>query len=246
MFSFKKSNPQFQFYSSVPGVKEQFPIIESKEYKRKWVAPVANSYKTITDDLNNYGKPFTGVAKCPGIFGVLHTGWIVTSWFDFIIETKDNGKSVGYRVPPFLKDNLSSNSSFDRSLINIMNLELPQMKIPIPPQSLNLLIKISTPWHVEIPKGWNLLIVPVSYSDENRFTSSTGILRPGDEEINPQLFWHQLNGVELIPAGTPLCQLIPVPDKTINFNFNCLDFTEKQTNDRAASLFKNSFGFVKK
>jgi len=245
MFRIKKQKNSFKFYSSLPAVTKEFPIIESKSFKRNWIRPVAESYKSITSDIKNFGIPFSGAIKCPGIFSAMNTGWILTSWFDFIIETKNNGESCSFKIPPFLKDEVKF-SNYNQPLISFMNLNLPTMKIPVPNNSLDILIKITTPWAVEIPKGWNLLVLPVSYSDDVRFTASTGILKPGDREINPQLFWHQGDGTELVEAGTPLCQLIPIPDNQVNFDFDCLDYDENQKKEQARYSFKNVCRFITK
>lgn len=238
--------PKFKFYSSLPAVVTEYPIIPASLYKRKWVRTVSDAYKSIVGNINNFGKPFSGVSKCPGIISVCKTGWIVTSWFDFIIDTSEDGKTVGYRLPPTLvEETTNKHPAFGKQLINFMNLSLPQMQIPKPPQSLDALIKISTPWAVEIPKGWSLLLCPVSYSDETRFTSSTGILRAGDREINPQLFWHQFNGTELVKAGTPLCQLIPIPDETVEFEFECLDYTPEQIKEQDRYFFEKACKFLR-
>ena len=239
-------NLKFKFYSSLPAVTNEFPILPASSYKRKWVPPVAAAYKNIVGNINNFGKPFSGVVKCPGIFNFCKTGWIVTSWFDFIIDTVDDGKSVGYRLPPTLvEETTNKHPVFGKQLITFMNLSLSQMQVPKPPQSLDTLIKISTPWAVEIPKGWSLLLCPVGYSDEIRFTSSTGILRRGDREIKPQLFWHQFSGTELVKAGTPLCQLIPIPDDTVNFDFECLDYTPEQVKKQDHYFFEKACKFLR-
>jgi hypothetical protein len=56
-----------------------------------------------------------------------------------------------------------------------------------------------------------MLVLPVQYNNEDRFYAATGILDPRfSNTVNIQLFWKRLNSRELVRAGTPLCQFIPV------------------------------------
>jgi len=57
-----------------------------------------------------------------------------------------------------------------------------------------------------------LLQTHVHYGGESRFTAATGTLDPREApNCNIQLFWHVMDGVEIIKAGTPLVQYIPMP-----------------------------------
>ena len=70
---------------------------------------------------------------------------------------------------------------------------------------------------VYIPKGYFLLSMPIPYPDNKDFTASIGLLDPdfGPNFLNVQVFWHNLNGVTKIPAGTPLCQYILIKKNNI-------------------------------
>ena len=75
-----------------------------------------------------------------------------------------------------------------------------------------------------------LLQIPVHYTNEKRFTPATGLIDPRYAHVlNVQLFWHVLNGEELVRAGTPLVQYIPVPRNAYissHFNFICDEANE--------------------
>ncbi len=234
--------PKVKFYSSIPAVTNLFPIVPAKTVKRIWFKETAEFYKEIRADIRNFKHQFSGVAKCPGIINLLSEGWILTSWFDFIIDINQETKSFSYIVPPELESELKErNPEFGKPLIQFMNLNLPQMKIPIPDDVFPLLIKISTPWAAEIPKGWRLLFLPIPYPDDTDFVSSTGILSPGDREINPQIFWKTSAKTKIISAGTPLCQIIPIPDNSIDFE--CLDYDKKQIKKQDEYFYNKSFKF---
>ena len=79
-------------------------------------------------------------------------------------------------------------------------------------RSLKSILKVQSPWMVYIPKGYYLLSMPIPYPDNHDFTATIGFLDGdyGPNFLNVQMFWNNLDGVTIIPAGTPLCQYILV------------------------------------
>lgn len=187
-----------KFKSTLPEVKKNFPIISAKEFKFDWIRAAAISFK---DAVKQNTAVTTGVARCSGIREIISTGFILTSWFDFSMLTSDDPITFQYSVPA------QDQYSFD--LIKWFSNDVLQVKTPLPSASLQSLIKITTPWTVELPDDWSLLIVPIPYPDQPEFESTMGILKgPGTYEINPIIKIHSKPGLLRIPAGTPLCQLI--------------------------------------
>jgi len=240
-----KKKPKFKFYSSVPGVVEQYPILSTKEVRHLWIKKALEIYKKRTSNLSSYGPQCVSAAKCPGIKDLGNLGWTVTTWFDLIIET--NGKNqFAWKVPATFPQSLQQITNYVKEPIKVIDLTHLENQVPVPPYSLDLLVKISMPWSVEIPKGWNLLMVPINYSDDTRFQCSSGILRSGNfVEVNPQIFWNVLYGQELIKAGTPLCQLIPIPDQSFDIEHHCLNITEEETARKNSFYFRKGCTFLR-
>ena len=242
MFS---STKKFKFYCSVPGVIENFPIIPAKSYRPLWVKSAIETYKNASKNINSTGLQLSGVIKCPGIADLSRVGWIMPAWFDFIIETKgkDQGRWIVNSNLPVVLDCVDG---FNKDLITFIDMSNPLNQIPLSTNTYNGLIKVSSPWVVDIPKGWNLLIKPVSYSDDVRFESSCGLLKPGKHvEINPQLFWNVLYGKELVKAGTPLIHLVPIPDKAFSIGHECLQFDEKRKYNQLAYFYEKALSFIR-
>jgi hypothetical protein len=237
--------PVFKFYSRIPGVLDSFPIVPSKTIRPSWVRSVVDAYKKQTEDVSNYGnRQLTSIAKCPGIIDLAKQGWIVRSWFDFIIRT-DGPSNIAWKVPPTFPPSVLVDD-FTTDPIRFMSLTDPELKIPLPPQTCHAIVKIATPWIVDIPKGWNLLMLPISYPDDTRFQCSTGILRPGlHVEVQPQVFWNVTQGEELVKAGTPLCQLIPIPETIEEAQFECLGYTEEMKARQKDFYYKKGFSFIR-
>ena len=80
-----------------------------------------------------------------------------------------------------------------------------------------MLIKINTPWAVKVPRGYSMMLMPVAYADESRFTVMSGLIQSDlpAAPINVQMRWHVKEGKELIKAGTPLAQLILIKDDDV-------------------------------
>ena len=86
--------------------------------------------------------------------------------------------------------------------------------VPFRNDTLKTIIKVNTFWRYSSSDDIVLLQMPIPYPDHNIFTACTGIIDPDKYlELIVQLQWHKLDGQYTIKAGTPLCQLIPIPKK---------------------------------
>lgn len=193
-----------KFKCFIPEVAEKMPLIPTKDYNFKWVKEAKEYYSNIQVDRKT--------TSCPGIFSLLRTGWIHRSYMDIRIETYKDGNSYktmssydqmkigGPKVSKFVKEYIGFHGANQIEWV-----DLPQ-------GTSRTMIKIQTPWFVEIPKGHSLLMMPIPYADDARFTAATGLLR-GNNFLNVQLFWNQKEGVEIIKKGTPLNQMILIKDE---------------------------------
>lgn len=238
------NKPKFKFHSFVPGVNEMFPVILASTYRPSWIKSAIDAYKQKTSNISNYGVQLSSVSKCPGIHELGKLGWIVTSWFDFVIDAHDR-ETARWKVPSTLPGAVSE-AIPPGDLVKFLNMGFDEMSIPLPEYTSKLLVKVTMPWVVDIPKGWNLLMLPVNYSGETRFQCSTGMLKSGSlVEVNPQLFWNYTKGETLIKAGTPLCQLIPIPDSSYKIAGECLDATPEVKKRQASFFYRKGCTFTR-
>lgn len=205
-FSFRQP-VTVEFYSKVAGLNELYPILPAKELSMPWRTESAQRTAEWSKD---YTRATHGAShKCSGIIGFAQMGWVVTAWHDFVIETNGDGKSLTWKL------------TNDRMLTTTLKGEplgkfLPQLfgdlpSSPLPPNTVQSVLKVHTPWLYSVPSGWGLMMLPLDYTKESRFTSAIGLLNPRiSRQVNPVLYWHVLNGETLIKAGTPLCRLVPV------------------------------------
>ena len=190
-------SPQFNFYCLDKTVELAYPIISASEIELPWVK---KSQDLFAQKRKNFSSTrHSGAHMCSGIVNLMNMGWVLTAPHDFLIETKGDGVSFTWKSP-----------AEDKKIGHFGSSEYGDFaKLPI--NTLKTIIKVDTPWRFKAPKGWGLMMIPLQYIDEDRFSSAVGILNETQSNIlNSILYWHDLKNETHIKAGTPLCQLIPI------------------------------------
>lgn len=188
-----------RFVSEIAGLEEIMPIIKSSELNHAWKSRAA---KDADSD------PRRSVSRCPGINSAQREGWVVRLWQDVTVSW---GPEEGGHI--------SWESSYDQSssetppVVTFHSKELfHQYRDNWPINACKEVLKFNTGWVALVPKGYKLLQLPVLLSDDNRFTVVEGLYELGSPaELNIPVYWNT-KGVTTIKAGTPLAQLILIPD----------------------------------
>ena len=236
MFFRKKS--YVRFYSVYPGIESTYPVKQAKDYKHKWFDDLTKEYIKELEEVTTSKCPFKQIistAKCPAIRDITRRGYIVCAPCDIKIVTEDNGQNISWSTsysfadPPELGPLLSFHTP--DSLMNLIDHR---------PDTLKYVLKINLPWRVECSKDIVLLQSHVHYSSESRFTSAFGVLDPRESnQINIQLFWHVMDGVEVIKAGTPLAQYIPI-QRQFNPDFSVdIENSKDKIRDKSLNYISN-------
>ena len=225
MFFRKKS--YVRFYSNYPGVRESYPVKKAKDHKHSWLESMNKDFVKEVEENHKSKCPFgfmLSTSKCPAIRDITRRGYIVYAPCDIKIVTEktDEGEDIKW------------SASYDFSDVPGMGpviiLHHPNSLLGLidhRPDTMEYVLKINLPWRVECSDDVVLLQSHVHYSSEGRFTTASGVLDPKESnQINVQLFWHITNGVEVIKAGTPLAQYIPIK-RSFTPDFIVDDETEK-------------------
>lgn len=200
--SFFKKKQFIRFYTLEPGVAKLYPIQKSRLVKRDWLK-IKQEVDTNTKSSQN----------CPGIQKIINTGYILTAPADFIIKTNGDGVSV-YWDESYQFNKCGQMAEY--AYINTHNSIQTEPLLNDKDNILKTVIKVETPWRVEVSNNIILLIMPVAYNNEDRFEAATGFLDPSYMHVlNVQLYWKKLNDEILIKAGTPLCQILPIDKKIL-------------------------------
>lgn len=174
----------------------------------EWRQDSAKRWKELSQiyDADNH----VGTLRCSGITQLTQVGWLLTAWHDFVIRTNGDGKSVEWIVPNKSVSHALGNADPITRFHPHQYADLDGAHLPA--QTVKSLVKVHTPWRFRITPGWGLLMLPLEYTSEARFTAAIGIVNHRHaDQLNPVLYWHVMNGETLVKAGTPLCQLVPIP-----------------------------------
>ena len=232
----KTKTPKVKFTCFTEGVAEKYPIIPTGKNHLKWMKRALEYYKSV---------PTGGVkiTKCPGIASIVNEGWVMRSSMDIQIKTNGDGKNFWWATS---EDQIKTEAgaSFLGHYIHFHDPEQLMQFQEKTPNTLETVIKIQTPWFVEVPKGYSLLLMPLPYSDDKRFTAAMGLLR-GNQPLNVQVFWHCLNSEEIIPAGTPLNQMILIKDQSVGYEINYEPNSAKFITEKFDKLFISPLDFHK-
>lgn len=213
-----------EFFSSVQGVAETFPVIPASEFQPKWFQKAKEDFKNTEHKLEPH------VALCPGIVDIIKEGFIVTAWFDFMIMSDENLQGM---YSPDVEKILGKKG------LQIQDGDGVGRFLPRLPWRNKDIVKINTPWHIKA--DCKFLMLPLPYSDSPELESSMGILDPSiSNVINVQSF---VNGKgELhIKAGTPLCQLIPLTEE--NYKLIVRDANDDDKKFLEKNKYVSYFGF---
>jgi len=151
-------------------------------------------------DLASYSDLGTNstIKRCMPVFDALTTGYIIPTPCDIFVEKNPDGST-----------------SFNSSLKGYMTFH-SIIQAPYHPENskknLNQPIpKWKNPWGIETPKGFSCLIINPVHSSNLYFSILEGIVDT-DRYTSPTNFPFVLKDPEfegMIPAGTPLAQVIP-------------------------------------
>lgn len=220
-------NKTIEFFSTIDGVCDLFPIVESKKCIPNWMF---DARKEVVDSRD------PNIARCPGIVDIFNIGYVVKAWHDFEIScTLDK---ITVTIPDKKIADL-----YKSPTIQIQHAEGVSKHIPKRPWSQKSIVKINTPWHVMVPKGLKFIMISMPYSENYTFESCSGIYDPSiSSEINIQGYWNVPFGTQTIKAGTPLAQLIPLSSD--KFDFVCRDATDKDMKWTNKRPYFNNFSFL--
>jgi hypothetical protein len=159
------------------------------------------------------------IKKCIPIFDSLTSGYIITTHVDVWVKQKDVGndqKMPFYHFPEF-----EAISTHDPDQVKYH--PLANNKMPTP--------KWNSPWSIKTPKNHSCLFVPPLNNPNNFFTIIPGIV--DTDSYNPPInFPFILNDIKfegLIPAGTPMVQVIPFKRQSWEMEFgNNKDIQEQK------------------
>lgn len=164
------------------------------------------------------------VKKCMPVFDAISAGYIIKTYVDVYVTLTEDDVSY-YNWPSY------EPISFH-----------PIEQAPIHPGMNNRPYpKWNSPWSIQTPRGYSSLFIPPMHNPNGIFTILPGIVDT-DSYINPVNFPFTLddpNFEGIIPAGTPICQVVPF--KRDSFSMKIGDKKDIEKIDKFSFIFRNKF-----
>jgi hypothetical protein len=180
------------FTDTMGVISDYFPA-PAKTFTPQWYKDT-RSYigdkKGMTD-----GYPSTTIKKCVPVLDIMTAGYIIPTWADIWVQVKDGvytfqsgakNMRLDYHPPTQLK-NYPANSSGDGAH------------------------KFINPWSIRTPKGYSCFFIPPAHNPNPYFEVLSGSVDTDSyyAPVNFPFLFKVKEFEGLIPAGTPLVQVIP-------------------------------------
>lgn len=212
-------------FTDTLGVSDEYAPAPMTSALPTWYAdtPEYVSGKRIIEDGNT---PHT-VKKCIPVFDAMSAGYVIRSYVDVQVTERDG--LPYYEWPNF--------PAISFHAIEQAPLHPAKNGAPYP--------KWTNPWAIKTPKGVSCLIVPPMHNPNGIFTILPGIVDT-DTYIAPVNFPFVLDDVTwkgIIPAGTPIAQVIPFQRQAYKMQFGSeIDRVQQcKVTVRLRSLWFNSY-----
>lgn len=161
-------------------------------------------YKALPKRLHP-GLDSGSLKRCPPFLDAMISGWIIPLVADVEIKVNEDASGAEYTW------------QFDRPMIeNHMPEQVTNDKCPAPHKNQPPM-KWMNYWAIKCPKDYSLLFMPPLNRPDPRFTVFSGLVDCDGyfEFVNFPFVWNQPNFHGIIPAGTPLVQVIPIKRSTM-------------------------------
>lgn len=214
-------------FTKVLDVSDEFLPKPSSVFLPEWYKRT-DGYLDNSKDVDYFGKTKATIKKCIPVFDSLTSGYIIPTYCDLWVKKNENGDSI------FVT---SSNINIEFHSIS---------QAPYHPSMNNQVYpKWANPWGIKTPKGYSTLFIPPVHSQNQFFTSLEGVVDTDtyNAPVNFPFVLNDVNFEGLIPAGTPMIQLIPFKRDDWTHSFGNLKDKENILNvqNRLSSRFYDRY-----
>jgi len=190
------------------------------DWYKKTDSYVGGTKKDVRDNLQTNGS----IKRCVPVFDALTAGYIIPTYCDLIVKKDINGQHL-YLYP------VSDAIQFH-----------PIEQAPYHPKmNYQAFPKWSNPWGIKTPKGYSCLFIPPVHGVNTFFTIVEGIVDTDNykAQVNFPFVLNDVNFEGLIPAGTPMVQVIPFKRESWQHSLGTEEDVKyiKEDNDKLSSVF---------
>jgi hypothetical protein len=231
----KKDDPEIEFYSIIPGLEEINPPIKGgHDENPNWLKSRLEKTKFFLEEFSDEKniqerKSAFFIEKCPGIRSIMNEGIHLKTWQDIRISLISNDENGRYRAETPTPVLTLKNGHFINPEIQSHNgNQFPEF-VQGREDTWPHVLKIMSNWRINMNKNWQLMLLPIYYSDNsNLFSAVPGIFNPDfGSHLNINIQIHKKAPYSfIIPAGTSIVKMIPIK-KNNNFIFKVRKVNDK-------------------
>ena len=189
-------------YEHLKELQNLYPIVPAADSDRNWCKDMKKTYLKRTEERefeNNTMK------YCPGVYDFSNAGYIVPCLFDMKFYVHSENGAVEWEIPEGIPN--AWVHAHDKEQVD-------SCPIAHGKNTGDHIIKVTTPWFWETPKGWSTIMTKPFYNYSNDFDVCPGIIdsdlnHMSNHLINVFLRFNVTDKKIIFDAGQPLCQLIP-------------------------------------
>jgi hypothetical protein len=225
-------------FTNVLGAQEEFRPKPSTHFIPEWYKEV-NSYTGGKKRPSGTGGTTATIKRCMPVFDSITQGYIITTYSDIFVSQEEIQLEDGtLKKVPWYEWKSGDTIQFHS-----------ESQAPNHPDYMGSIYpKLINPWGIKTPRGYSTLFIPPTHRS-NVFTIMEGVVDTDKytSPVNFPMVLTDINFEGLVPAGTPIVQVIPFKrDTWKSFNGNDKDFleqenTQKKLRTRFFDSYKNQF-----
>ena len=155
-----------------------------------------------TEGRDHYGAPSFTIKQCMPVLDAMSLGYIIPLAADLNIQTNHDLTQINAVSPGGVCEFHDIQQLGDKTAPGW----------PAQP------IKFINKWVIKTAPGWSTWVVPlINRGGKEHFTCLSGLVDTDryPKEINFPAIWHTPNFDDILPAGTPLCVVVPIKRSAI-------------------------------
>lgn len=180
-------------------------------------------YKEIENRIPNKKSPdtYATIKKCVPVFDALTSGYLIVTPCDVYVSIKDE------------------EPHYESALPEIISFHPRKQGYKHPAANEHEFAKWANPWAINTPKGYSTLFIPPMHNPNPWFEILPGLVDTDSYSapVNFPFVLKKTNEEFLIPAGTPLAQVIPFKRDSWNSIINNDDSLARKHHNLLISYF---------
>lgn len=192
-------------------------------------------FHTKTPIINEHGKANTTFKMCMPFYDAMSGGYIQKTWCDIKIDFDPSTKALSYYSHSPLEQISHRDRDPEKTFIPILGFYDIEFTWP-------------QPWMPKLPKGYSVLYTQPFNRLDLPFMSTSGIVEADNDFVgsfpNNLPFYIKYGWTGIIPAGTPMYQIIPF--KRDSWKSGEIPFDEVAQRKSMLTLSKHFWGSYKK